>query len=176
MQQGRNSSGGQGVPDRAAEEQATTRGRKMVRKAFQGRIFLRDCCRFSPGTAYIVVLQEDSCFLKRTPCSFDSGFSAPDSYECPLGPCTKDTSKRKVGRARHGLESKWVLAHILAKRSDAPGDPEMTPASLPIDLRGSVDIIDDIGGPYGPPRPFHCGPLAAAPLVSMMHHRHKSVR
>jgi hypothetical protein len=54
MQQGRNSSGGQGVPDRAAEEQATTRGRKMVRKAFQGRIFLRDCCRFSPGTAYIV--------------------------------------------------------------------------------------------------------------------------
>ena len=56
MQQGRNSSGGQGVPDRAAEEQATTRGRKMVRKAFQGRIFLRDCCRFSPGTAYIVPL------------------------------------------------------------------------------------------------------------------------
>ena len=54
MQQGRKSSGGQGLPDRAAEEQATTRGRKMVRKAFQGRIFLRDCCRFSPGTAYIV--------------------------------------------------------------------------------------------------------------------------
>ena len=27
----------------------------MVRKAFQGRIFLRDCCRFSPGTAYIVL-------------------------------------------------------------------------------------------------------------------------
>ena len=26
----------------------------MVRKAFQGRIFLRDCCRFCPGTAYIV--------------------------------------------------------------------------------------------------------------------------
>ena len=26
----------------------------MVRKAFQGRVFLRDCCRFSPGTAYIV--------------------------------------------------------------------------------------------------------------------------
>ena len=24
-------------------------------KAFQGRIFLRDCCRFSPGTAYIVL-------------------------------------------------------------------------------------------------------------------------
>ena len=54
MQQGSNSSGGQGLPARAAEEQATTRGRKMVRKGFQGRIFLRDCCRFSPGTAYIV--------------------------------------------------------------------------------------------------------------------------
>ena len=35
----------------------------------------------------------------------------------------------------------------------------MTPPSLPIDLRGSVDIIDDIGGPCGPPRPFHCGRL-----------------
>ena len=59
---------------------------------------------------------------------------------------------------------------------DAPGDPQMTPPSFPIDLRGSVVIIDDIGGPYGPPRPFHCGPPAAAPLVLMMHHRHKSVR
>ena len=55
MQKGSKSGGGQGSPDRAAEEQATTRGRKMVRKAFQGRIFLRDCFRFSPGTAYIVV-------------------------------------------------------------------------------------------------------------------------
>ena len=55
-------------------------------------------------------------------------------------------------------------------------DPQMTPPSLPIDLRGSVDIIDNIGGPYGPPRPFYCGPLAAAPLVLMMHHRHKSVQ
>ena len=54
MQKGSKSGGGQGLPDCAAEEQATTRGRKMVRKAFQGRIFLRDCCRFSPGTAYIV--------------------------------------------------------------------------------------------------------------------------
>ena len=55
MQQGRKSSGGQGLPDRAAEEQATTRGRKRVRKAFQCRIFLSACCRFCPGTAYIVV-------------------------------------------------------------------------------------------------------------------------
>jgi hypothetical protein len=39
VQQGRKSSSGQGLPDRAAEEQATTRGRKMVRKALQGRIF-----------------------------------------------------------------------------------------------------------------------------------------
>ena len=54
MQQGRKSSGGQGLPDRAAEEQATTREKNMVRKGFQGRIFLRDCFRFSPGTAYIV--------------------------------------------------------------------------------------------------------------------------
>jgi hypothetical protein len=54
MQQGRKSSGGQGLPDRAAEEQATTRGRKRVRKGFQGRIFLRACFRFCPGTAYIV--------------------------------------------------------------------------------------------------------------------------
>ena len=56
MQQGRNSSGGQGLPARAAEEQATTRGRKMVRKAFQDRIFLRACIRFCPGTAYIVIV------------------------------------------------------------------------------------------------------------------------
>ena len=27
----------------------------MVRKAFQGRIFLRACFRFCPGTAYIVL-------------------------------------------------------------------------------------------------------------------------
>ena len=54
MQQGRKSSGGQGLPDRAAEEQATTRGRKRVRKALQGRILLRACIRFCPGTAYIV--------------------------------------------------------------------------------------------------------------------------
>ena len=48
--------------------------------------------------------------------SFDSGFFAPDSPKCPLvGPCNKDTSKRKVGRDRHGLESKWVLAHTLAE-------------------------------------------------------------
>ena len=64
----------------------------------------------------------DACFLKRTrpraeraDGSLDSGFSAPDSHECPLGPCTKDTSKRKVGWTRHGLESKWVLAHILSE-------------------------------------------------------------
>jgi len=30
----------------------------MVRKAFQGRFFLRDCCRFSPGTAYIVICEQ----------------------------------------------------------------------------------------------------------------------
>jgi hypothetical protein len=47
MQQGRNSSGGQGVPDRAAEEQATTRGRKRVRKAFQGRNSLSPLFAFS---------------------------------------------------------------------------------------------------------------------------------
>ena len=42
----------------------------------------------------------------------NSGFSAPDSPKCPLGPYNKDTSKIKVGWAQHGL-SKWVLAHIL---------------------------------------------------------------
>ena len=31
-------------------------GRKRVRKGFQGRIFLSACCRFCPGTAYIVPL------------------------------------------------------------------------------------------------------------------------
>ena len=40
MQQGRKSSSGQGLPHRAAEEQATKRGRKRVRKGFQGRISL----------------------------------------------------------------------------------------------------------------------------------------
>jgi hypothetical protein len=34
MQQGRKSSGEQGLPDRAAEEQATKSGRKRARKAF----------------------------------------------------------------------------------------------------------------------------------------------
>jgi hypothetical protein len=39
MQQGRKSSGGQGLPDRAAVEQATTRGRTRVRKAFHAYFF-----------------------------------------------------------------------------------------------------------------------------------------
>ena len=40
--------------------------------------------------------------------------SSTDSFECPLRPYNKDTLKRKVGWAQHGL-SKWVLllAHIL---------------------------------------------------------------
>jgi hypothetical protein len=38
MHKGSKSGGGQGLPDRAAEEQATTRGRKRVRKAFQAEI------------------------------------------------------------------------------------------------------------------------------------------
>ena len=46
------------MPDRAAEEQATTRGRKRVRKAFQGIIFLSACCRFCSGTAYIVYFED----------------------------------------------------------------------------------------------------------------------
>jgi hypothetical protein len=56
MQQGRKSSGGQGLPDadRAAEEQATTRGRKRVRKVFQAEILYVHCLRFSPGPFYIV--------------------------------------------------------------------------------------------------------------------------
>jgi hypothetical protein len=37
MQQGRKSSGGQGLPGRAAEEQATKRERKRAREATQGR-------------------------------------------------------------------------------------------------------------------------------------------
>ena len=37
MQQGRNSSGGQGLADRAAEEQATKRGRERALKPPQGR-------------------------------------------------------------------------------------------------------------------------------------------
>ena len=40
MQQGRKSSSGQGLPHRAAEERATKRGSKRVRKGFQGRISL----------------------------------------------------------------------------------------------------------------------------------------
>ena len=40
MQKGSKSGGGQGLPDRAAEERATKRGRKRVRKGFQGRISL----------------------------------------------------------------------------------------------------------------------------------------
>jgi hypothetical protein len=54
MQQGRKSSGGRGLPNRAAEEQATTRGRKRVRKAFQAEILYVHCLRFSPGPFYIV--------------------------------------------------------------------------------------------------------------------------
>ena len=38
-------------------------GRKRVRKGFQGRIFLSACCRFCPGTAYIVCLGKQIVLL-----------------------------------------------------------------------------------------------------------------
>ena len=56
MQQGRKSSGGQGLPDRAAEEQAMTSGRKRAREASQGRHFLSLLFAFfvCSGLFYIV--------------------------------------------------------------------------------------------------------------------------
>jgi hypothetical protein len=59
MQQGRKLSGGQGLPDRAAEEQATKRGgEKRVRKAFRQKFSKSTLCVFRLGrsTLYIVLM------------------------------------------------------------------------------------------------------------------------
>ena len=67
MQQGPKSSGGQGLPDPAAEEQATNRGRKRARKASQVRNSLSPPkvhpLRFSSGLFYIVHGNFAACLL-----------------------------------------------------------------------------------------------------------------
>ena len=76
MQKGSKSGGGQGLPDRAAEEQATTRGRTMVRKGFQGRNSLRplDGLRFLSGLFYIVVVSDGFLTSLNTIFTNHSGF------------------------------------------------------------------------------------------------------
>ena len=55
MQQGRKSSGGQGLPDRAAEEQATKTGEKEGSKGLPGQKFSKSTLlRFSSVPFYIV--------------------------------------------------------------------------------------------------------------------------
>jgi hypothetical protein len=57
MQKGRKSGGGQGLPDRAAEEQATTRGERGFERASRAEIIYVHCLRFlSAGLFYIVSL------------------------------------------------------------------------------------------------------------------------
>jgi hypothetical protein len=51
--------------------------RKRVRKGFQGRIFLRVCIRFSPGTAYIVCANQ-LCLKQRCP-------NHPQVWACAQG-------------------------------------------------------------------------------------------
>ena len=55
MQKGSKSGGGQGLPDRAAEEQATTRGERGFERASRAEILYVHCLRFLSGPFYIVV-------------------------------------------------------------------------------------------------------------------------
>ena len=56
MQKGSKSGGGQGSPDRAAEEQATTRGERGFERASWAEILYVHCLRFLSGPFYIVAL------------------------------------------------------------------------------------------------------------------------
>jgi hypothetical protein len=116
MQQGRNSSGGQGVPDRAAEEQATTRGRKRVRKAFQGGNSLKvHCLRFLSGPFYIVTgHKRGHCRAFVVKCRRDmSGMSVDTCRDCrdPVGAC----------RAPVGLSCRAIEPGLNAKIVRGPG-------------------------------------------------------
>ena len=55
MQKGSKSGGGQGLPDRAAEEQATTRGERGFERASRAEIIYVHSLRFSSGLFYIVI-------------------------------------------------------------------------------------------------------------------------
>ena len=55
MQKGSKSGGGQGLPDRAAEEQATTRGERGFERASRAEILYVHCLRFLSGPFYIVI-------------------------------------------------------------------------------------------------------------------------
>jgi hypothetical protein len=55
MQKGSKSGGGQGSPDRAAEEQATTRGERGFERASRAEILYVHCLRFLSGPFYIVM-------------------------------------------------------------------------------------------------------------------------
>ena len=54
MQKGSKSGGGQGLPDRAAEEQATTRGDRGFERVSRAEILYVHCLRFLSGLFYIV--------------------------------------------------------------------------------------------------------------------------
>ena len=54
MQKGSKSGGGQGLPDRAAEEQATTREERGFERASRAEIIYVHSLRFSSGLFYIV--------------------------------------------------------------------------------------------------------------------------
>ena len=58
MQKGSKSGGGQGSPDRAAEEQATTRGERGFERASRAEILYVHCLRFLSGLFYIVVVSD----------------------------------------------------------------------------------------------------------------------
>jgi hypothetical protein len=55
MPKGSKSGGGQGLPDRAAEEQATTRGERGFERASRADILYVHCLRFLSGLFYTVL-------------------------------------------------------------------------------------------------------------------------
>ena len=61
MQKGSKSGGGQGLPDRAAEEQATTRGERGFERASRAEILYVHCLRFLSGPFYIVLHGVGAC-------------------------------------------------------------------------------------------------------------------
>ena len=95
----------------------------MVRKGFQGRIFLRDCCRFSPGTAYIVARQLlDSC----QECQTDRGPTGPDKIRQRLTVVPTGLTVEAQWRRRYliyfclALPSSKPRIYLLAALTAAP--------------------------------------------------------
>ena len=79
MQKGSKSGGGQGSPDRAAEEQATTRGERGFERASRAEILYVHCLRFLSGPFYIVAERstEDNEAMKALRFGLTAGAATP---------------------------------------------------------------------------------------------------